>query len=132
LTLLVVRWVHLLAAATWVGGLIVLGPLIVALRRAEATPDQLRAAARAFSAVTWPAMALAIATGLAQVVLLPLPWSYPRLHAKLAAVALAVALAGVHQATARTASPAVRRASQLGIVLASLAVVAAAVSIRPG
>lgn len=131
-TLLVVRWIHLLAAATWVGGLIVLGPLVVALRRAGATRDQLRAAARTFSHVTWAAMAVAVATGIAQVVLIPLPWSYPRLHAKIGAVTLAVTFAAVHQATARVASDRVRGVLQVLILAASLLVVAAAVSLRPG
>lgn len=130
--LLVVRWVHLVAAATWVGGLIVLGPLVVALRRADAGRDQLRAAARAFSIVSWTAMAVAVVTGVTQVQLLGLPWTYPPLHVKLAAVGLAVAVAAVHQFTARTASDRVRGLTQVVILAASLGIVAAAVLIRPG
>src|SRR5690606_36724152 len=69
-SLLVLRWVHLLAAATWTGGLIVLAALVVALRRAGAERALLQATARQFGRVSWIAMAVALATGVAQVQLL--------------------------------------------------------------
>lgn len=128
-TLLIVRWIHLVAAATWLGGLVVMGPLVFSLRRAGADTEMLRAAARGFGRVTWIAMAVAVVTGLAQVHLLMLPWAYGRLHWKLGAVALAVALAGFHQLTARTASPRSRGAVQGLILLASLGIFAAAVAL---
>lgn len=131
-TLLVLRWVHLVAAATWTGGLIVLAALVVALRRAGAERSLLQAAARQFGRVSWIAMAVAIATGIAQVELLGWPWSYGRLHTKLGLVALTVLLAGYHQATASRSSPAARGLVQLLIVLASVAVFGAAVALRGG
>lgn len=131
-TLLVLRWVHLVAAATWTGGLIVLAALVVALRRAGAERSLLQAAARQFGRVSWAAMAVALATGVAQVELYGWPWTYGRLHAKLGLVALTVVLAAVHQRTASRSSPAVRGVIQLLILLASLAVFAAAVALRGG
>lgn len=132
LTLLVLRWLHLVAAATWTGGLIVLAALVVALRRAGAERSLLQATARQFGKVSWVAMVIAIATGVAQVELYGWPWTYGRLHAKLGLVALTLGLALYHQRTAATSSPAQRGVVQLAILLASLAVFGAAVSLRGG
>jgi putative copper export protein len=131
-TLLVLRWLHLVAAATWTGGLIVLAALVLALRRAGAERSLLQATARQFGKVSWAAMAVALATGVAQVELHGWPWTYGRLHAKLGLVALTVALALWHQRTAATSSPAARGIVQLLILLASLAVFGAAVMLRSG
>ena len=128
MTLLVLRWIHLVAAATWVGGLVVMGPLVVSLRRSGVGSEQLRAGARALARVSWAAMIVAVVTGIAQAQIL-FPWTYPRLHAKIGLVALTCALAGVHQLTARTSSARVRGLLQGGILAASLLVVAAAVAL---
>ena len=127
--LLVVRWVHLLAAATWTGGLIALGALVFALRREGADRETLRAAARAFAKVGWTAMALAIVTGLWQVQGMALPWSYARLHVKLGMVALTIAIAAFHQLTAGRTSPAVRGIFELAVLMGSLGIFAAAVAL---
>lgn len=131
-TLLVLRWVHLVAAATWTGGLIVLAALVVALRRAGAERSLLQASARQFGKVSWVAMAIALGTGVAQVELYGWPWTYGRLHAKLGLVVLTVALALYHQLTAAKSSPAKRGIVQLLILLASLGVYGAAVGLRLG
>lgn len=52
-TLAVVRWVHLVAAAVWLGGLITLAALVVALRREGADRALLQASARMFARVSW-------------------------------------------------------------------------------
>lgn len=132
ITLLVVRFVHLVAAATWTGGLIVLAALVVALRRAGAERALLQATARQFGRVSWVAMVVALGTGVAQVELLGWSWSYERLHLKLGLVALTVALAAWHQRTAARSSPRARGIVQLLILLASLAVYGAAVTLRGG
>ncbi|MEM7159849.1 MAG: hypothetical protein AAF799_43820 [Myxococcota bacterium] len=129
-TLLIVRWVHLVAVSTWTGGLIVLAALIVALRRAGAERELLRAAARQFGRVSWTAMAIALVTGVAQVHLLGWPWTHGGLHLKLGLVALAVVLAGWHQVTATRSSPAARGIVQLLIMLVSLGIFGAAVAMR--
>jgi len=46
-----IRWIHLLAAAIWIGGMITVAALVPALRGARATSDQIRAAARRFGAL---------------------------------------------------------------------------------
>lgn len=125
-----VRLVHLLAASTWLGGLVVMGPLVLALRRAGVGPEPLRAAARAFARVTWAAMAVAIPTGLLQVAWIPLPWSYGRLHAKLAAVATVVALTLVHQRLAGRVGPRARGALEASLLVSTLVVYASAVRLR--
>lgn len=55
-------FLHVLAAAVWVGGQIVLGGLVPRLRRAA--PETTRVAARAFGAVAWPAFGLLVITGM--------------------------------------------------------------------
>ena len=123
------RFVHLVAAATWLGGLIVLGPLVMALRRSGASTEQLRATARMFSYVTWTAMGVAIATGLGQVVLLHLPWTYPRLHVKIAVVTTTVVVTLVHQRTAATMSRRALGLMHAAMLLGSLGIYAAAVAL---
>ncbi|MBX3270516.1 MAG: hypothetical protein KF729_09660 [Sandaracinaceae bacterium] len=124
-----IRLVHLLSAAVWTGGMLTLAALVVALRRAGAEREHLQAAARMFARVSWTAMALAIGTGIAQVVLMRLPWTYGRLHIKLGLVALAVLIAAVHQLTAKRTSPGVRGAIQGVLLLVSIAIFAAAVAL---
>ena len=123
------RFIHLLAAAVWTGGLIVLSALVPPMRKAGADLDVLRAAARQFARLTWGALALLAITGVGQVQLGGWPWSYPPLVFKLGLVALAVGLAAFHHLTARRFGPAVAGAFQAAIVLASIAVFAAAVMI---
>lgn len=53
---------HILGAAVWVGGQIVLAGLVPSLRRAA--PDATKVVARAFARVAWPAFALVTITGL--------------------------------------------------------------------
>ena len=52
---------HLLAAAVWVGGQLVLASLLPVLRKAGS--DATKAAARTFARVAWPAFAVLVATG---------------------------------------------------------------------
>ena len=53
---------HLLAAAVWVGGQLVLASLLPVLRTAG--PDTTKAAARTFARVAWPAFGLLVVTGI--------------------------------------------------------------------
>ena len=59
-------FLHVLSASIWVGGQLVLGALVPALRKAS--PEAPRAAAVAFGRVAWPAFALLLATGVWNVV----------------------------------------------------------------
>lgn len=53
---------HVLAASIWVGGQLVLGGLIPAIR--PAGPDRVRDVARAFQRLAWPAYFVVVATGI--------------------------------------------------------------------
>lgn len=62
-TLLTVRlFLHVLAAAVWVGGQIVLAGLVPAVRRSH--PEATKVIARAYGKVAWPAFAVVVVTGL--------------------------------------------------------------------
>ncbi len=125
--LYIVRFLHLVAVAIWVGGLVTLAALVVALRKAGADIELLRASARQFARLSWTAMLVAIVTGVLQVQLMGFSWSDGALHTKLGLVALVLILAGVHQVTAKRTGPALRGVIQVLIMLVSLCVVAAAV-----
>ena len=123
----VLLWIHIVAASVWVGGLITLGALVTALRRAGAERPLLQAMARRFGSVSWVAMAVAVATGVWQVSRLSIPWSNDRLELKVGLVVLAAGLALLHQLTAKRTSPAVRGIIQAVILIVSIAIVGAAV-----
>ena len=55
-------FVHILSAAVWVGGQIVLGGLVPSLRRAY--PDSGPVIANAFARIAWPAFVIVVVTGL--------------------------------------------------------------------
>ncbi len=123
------RFAHLVSMSVWVGGLVVLGSIAARLRRSGAGPEQMRAMARGYGRVAWPAMVLAVITGFWQADRLGVDMGRAALVVKLLLVFLAVALAGLHQATARRSSAAVRGVLQGVILLVSLGVVAAAVAV---
>lgn len=127
----VVLWLHLVAAAVWVGGLITVGALVPALRSAGAERPMLQAMARRFGVVSWAAMGLAVVTGAIQMVRLDYGWFDEPVVRKLGLVVVAIALAAGHQFTARRTSAAVRGALQGAILLVSLGILAAAVAL-PG
>jgi uncharacterized membrane protein len=122
----VLRFFHLLGAMVWVGGLITLGALVPAMRRAGADRALLQATARQFGRVSWAAFALAVLTGGWAVIdylgAPALPW-------KLGSVALAGGLALWHQLGAREQSPRTRGILQGLILVASLGIVAAAINL---
>lgn len=124
------RVIHLLAAAVWTGGMITLAVLVVALRKAGASRESLRVAARAFAKLSWTAAAIAVLTGLLQVWLRGIPWGYAPLQWKLTIVSIAVALSAFHHVTARRATPAARGIVQLLILVASIAIYAAAAQLH--
>ena len=121
------RWLHLVAMATWAGGIITLAVLMITLKRRGTSPDDIRAVARAFARLSWTAMAVAIASGVAQVALLHLPWSHPPLHLKLGAVAFTIVVAMAHQLLAGRMSPRNQRMVEALLLASTLATVAAAI-----
>jgi putative copper export protein len=129
-----VRFLHLVAASIWVGGLITLGALAMAVRRAGADRTVLQAMARQFGRLSWTAMGVAVVTGVIRLarseVSLSSDTGYAvALFIKLSLVGLAAALALIHQMTARTTSPATRGALQGLILATSLGIVGAAVAL---
>jgi putative copper export protein len=125
----VLRFIHFIAAAVWVGGLLTLGALVPIVRRNGGSTDLLRAMARQFGRVSWTAMGVAVVTGVWQVQRLGIDWGASELSLKLGLVVIVIALAAVHQFTARRTSPALRGAIQGVILLVSLGIVAAAVAL---
>lgn len=127
----IVRFLHLVAAAVWVGGLITLGALVMAVRRAGAEREVLRAMARQFGRLSWTAMAVAVITGVIQIGSRDLGNNdyAVKLLIKLTLVGVAAGLTLFHQLTAKTASPASRGIVQGLILLTSLGIMAAAVAL---
>ncbi len=126
-TLELVKWVHLLAAAVWTGGLIVLAFLVTAIRSATDDRTVLQATARRFGVVSWTAMAVAIATGLWQLIEWPL--TKRELEHNGTLIILAIVLTLVHQFTAKRTGPAVRGILQLLIIVVSIGIYGAAVAL---
>ena len=118
---------HLLGAAVWLGGTITVGALVPTLRKAGVDRPQLQAMARRFGKVSWAAMGLAVVCGIWLVGETNRTWDDVGL--KVGLVLLALALAGVHQLTARRASAAQRGAIQALILVVSLAIFAVATGI---
>jgi putative copper export protein len=56
-------FLHILAAAVWVGGQIALAALVPVVRKTGGT-EATRAAARRFQMIAWPAFAVLLATGI--------------------------------------------------------------------
>ncbi len=123
----VVNWIHLLAAAVWTGGLIVLGFLVAAVRRHTDDRELLRVLARRFGVVSWTAFAVAIVSGVWMYTEYGLPWSQFELKGTLIVVAGGLAL--IHQFTAKRTPPAVRGIIQLAIMVASIGIFGAAVAL---
>lgn len=90
-----IRWLHLLAMAFFVGGQLVLVAAVVPAFRDGGDRDRLRAIARAFGWGSLVALAVLIATGAAMADHFG-RWSDGTLQAKLTFVALAGVLIGWH------------------------------------
>lgn len=97
---LLVRWVHLMAAITWIGGMLFVALVLVPVTRRLADPA-LRArlfqeTGRRFRTVGWIALGLLLASGLGNLWLRPYLLGVPRFQWKLGLVALALVLSAVH------------------------------------
>jgi putative copper export protein len=126
-TIEIVKWVHLLAAAVWTGGLITLAFLVTAIRRATDDVEVLRAVARRFSVLSWVAFAVAIITGTWMYTDIALPWE--DFSTKGTLIILAGGLALIHQVTAKRSSATVRGVIQLLILIVSIGIFGAAVTL---
>jgi uncharacterized membrane protein len=140
---LLVRWIHVLAAVTWIGGMLFIALVVVPVTRRLPDPE-LRArlvqeTGVRFRLIGWIALGLMVLTGLANLWYRPYLLSTPRLHAKLALVGAALGLSVLHdfvlgpRAGRPGAPPAARvRASWVARVnaLVALAIVLLGLSLR--
>ena len=120
---LVLRWLHVLAAITWIGGMLFLALVLVPVTRREEPALSARlfhAVGVRFRTIGWIALGLLAATGLGNLWLNPYLWALPRFRWKLGLVVLALVFAVVHdfvlgpRSGAPAAAPSVRvRASWL-------------------
>ena len=115
-------FVHVVAVAVWVGGQIVLGAIVPALRRSN--PDVLPNIAKAFSRVAWPAFGIAVFTGVWNMISVDSADTSDGWSAVLGIKMLLVVLSGVGAYVHQSASkPAIRGASAGIGLLMSLAAV---------
>jgi uncharacterized membrane protein len=140
---LLVRWVHVLSAIVWVGGMLfialVLVPTVRALGDASLRARLIRDSGQRFRAVAWIALGVLALTGLLNLWLEPALLHSGRLHGKLALVGLTLLLSAVHdfvlgpRANLPGADPSARlRASWMARlnVLVALAIVLLGLSLR--
>ena len=96
-TWLLVRWLHILAMALFVGGQRLLAFGVVPAMRGEADRERLRAVARRFGWLTLGAIGVLLVTGAAMASHYDL-WDSGTLHAKLTLVAVVAGLVVWHMA----------------------------------
>jgi putative copper export protein len=123
----IVKAIHLVAAAVWTGGLLVLAFSVTAIRSATDDTGVLRSVARMFARVSWVAMGVAVVSG----VWLYSFWSLEAsdLSVKWALIGLSIAIALGHQLTARRTSAAIRGIMQLIIIVLAIGIFIAAVQL---
>jgi uncharacterized membrane protein len=140
---LAVRWVHVLSAITWVGGMLFIALVLVPVARRLDDPALrtrlVQESGRRFRTVGWVALALLVVTGLGSLWLSPaLLWS-PSFHLKGGLVGLALILGALHdfvlgpRAALPGADPSARRRAswiaRLNLVVA-LAIVLLGLALR--
>ena len=97
---LMIRWLHVLAAITWIGGMLfvalVLVPVTRRLEDAALRARLLHAVGLRFRTVGWIALGVLVATGLVNLWRHPFLLASPRFQVKLALVVLALILSALH------------------------------------
>ena len=97
---LFVRWVHVLSAVTWLGGMLFIALILVPVTRRVQDPllrlDLITQTGKRFRTVGWIALGLLVATGV--VILLRRPWLLraPAFQFKAGLVLLTCALSALH------------------------------------
>jgi uncharacterized membrane protein len=139
---LLARSLHVLAAVTWIGGMLFIALVLVPVTRALDPALRARLVHESgvrFRAVAWIALVVVLASGLANLWLRPYLLGLPRFQVKLGLVVLALAMSGVHdfvlgpRAGAPGADPALRaRASWIARVnvLVAVAIVVLGLALR--
>ena len=97
---LTLRFLHVLGALTWIGGMLFIALVFVPVARGLNDPPLrarlFHAAGVRFRAVGWVALGVLLLTGLGNLWLRPYLLELPRFQAKLGFVVLALALSAVH------------------------------------
>jgi copper resistance protein D len=97
---LFLRWLHVLAAITWIGGMLflvlVLVPITRRLEDAALRARLVHAVGLRFRAVGWIALAVLVATGLGNLWLHPFLLTAPRFQWKIGLVVIALVLSAFH------------------------------------
>lgn len=97
---LLVRFLHLVAAVTWIGGMLFVALVLVPVTRRIEDPALRRRLVHAvgvrFRTVGWIAIGLLVATGLTNIWLRPELLSLTRFWVKIALVAAAIVLSALH------------------------------------
>ena len=112
----VIRFLHVIALAFFVGGQLVLAIAVVPALRGRDEDTAMRAVARRFGVASAVALVVLLATGAAMAGHLAL-WDDPTLHAKLALLVLIGVLLALHVATPYT------RAISLSVLATSILIV---------
>ena len=97
---LLLRWLHVLAAITWIGGMLfvalVLVPVTRRLEDAALRTRLVQDTGRRFRTVGWIALGVLVLTGIGNLLISPyFLWNW-RFHAKLLLVLVALGLAALH------------------------------------
>ena len=122
----VLLYLHILGAAVWVGGLIVVGALVPTIRNVTPDREVVRAVARRFGVVSWIALAVQVTTG--SLLLFDRVWT-TTLSVKIALVLVSAILAAWHSLAAPKQSAALRGAIQGMILVLALVIVWLAIQI---
>ncbi len=122
----VVRYLHLLGATVWIGGLIVLGVTVAAVRSVSDDRRTLRVMARRFGVISWLAMALLVVTG--GILSADHGWDSV-LVTKVSLVLLSILLAAWHSMGGANQSPQSRGLIQGVILVLALVILGLAVAL---
>lgn len=97
---LIARWLHVLAAVTWIGGMLFIALVLVPVTRRLEDPALrtrlVHELGLRFRAVGWIAIGALVATGLINVWVYPFLLGSPRFHWKVGLVVLALILSAFH------------------------------------
>jgi putative copper resistance protein D len=97
---LLVRWLHVLAAITWIGGMLFIALVLVPSARWLEDPTLrtrlIQETGRRFRTIGWLALGGLVGTGLLNLWMHPVLLSSPRFHWKLGLVVLALILSACH------------------------------------
>ncbi len=119
-------YLHIIGAAVWVGGLIVVAALVPAVRAVTPDREVVRVIARRFGVISWIALGTQILTGIWMAI--GRVWD-TALLTKVSLVLVSAALAAWHTVAARDQSPAVRGAIQGTILVLALVIVGLAINV---